>query len=109
MRDGSSGRTLVKQGMTLRTETKRPRVRKISAWDTRLGVMNASPALVCVFIPLQNSVFSADRDDVKFDRLAVFTSEAKKTKQSTKTTVQTVQTTEQRGLALESCISVFCC
>lgn len=32
-----------------------------------------------VFIfPLQNSVFSADREDVKFGRLAVFASEVKK-------------------------------
>lgn len=78
MRDGSSGRTLVKQGMTLRTRQRDLECGKFQPY-THVWELWLRPPFWCVFFfPLQNSVFSADREDVTFDRLAVFASEVKK-------------------------------
>lgn len=75
MRDGSSGRTLVKQGMTLKTRQRDLECGKFQPWSESYECV---PRFGVFFFPLQNSIFSADRDDVKFDRLAVFASEVKK-------------------------------
>lgn len=84
MGDGSSRRTRVKQGVTLRTKTKRPGAWKISALDTRLRVMNVSLVLVCFVFP-HKTAFSEQTK--MMENLTVFASEVNEQKQSTKKTV----------------------